>query len=69
ARSKKELKKERNGLETKLSSVQDLLEYIDKKHKSGNLNDDEYVKRSKKLQSDIKNTKKRIDIINKLLEK
>ena len=69
AKTKKELKNEREGLETKLSSVKDLLQFIDKKHASGKLNDNEYVKRSKKLQSDLKKTKKRIGIINKLLEK
>lgn len=68
-KSKKELKNEKEGLETKLTSVQDLMKFIDKKHSTGKLNDDEYVKRSKKLQSDLKKTKKRIDIISKLLEK
>jgi len=69
SKSKKDLKNEKEGLKTKLSSVQDLLKFIDKKHSSGKLNDDEYVKRSKKLQSDLKKTKKRMDIIDKLLEK
>jgi len=69
AKTKKELKNEKEGLETKLTSVQDLMNFIDKKHSSGKLNDDEYVKRSKKLQSDLKKTKKRIDIISKLLQK
>ncbi|MFX1304900.1 MAG: hypothetical protein ACFFBV_07115 [Promethearchaeota archaeon] len=69
AKTKRELKNEKEGLETKLTSVQDLLEFIDKKHSSGKLNDEEYVKRSKKLQSDLKKTKKRINVINKLLEK
>jgi len=69
AKSKRELKNEKKGLETKLTSVQDLLEFIDKKHTSGNLNDNEFTKRSKKLQNDLKKTKKRIGIINKLLEK
>ncbi|MFX1504449.1 MAG: hypothetical protein ACFFDH_26060, partial [Promethearchaeota archaeon] len=68
-KTKKELKDEKQGLETKLTSVQDLLKFIDKKHSSGKLNDGEYEKRSKKLQGDLKKTKKRIDIINKLLEK
>ncbi|MHA2393846.1 MAG: hypothetical protein ACXAEX_18070, partial [Promethearchaeota archaeon] len=68
-RTKKDLKNEKNGLESKLSSVQDLLQFIDKKHSSGKINDDEYSKRSKKLQTDIKKTKKRIDVIGKLLEK
>jgi len=69
SKSKKELKSEKEGLKTKLTSVQDLLKFIDKKHSSGKLNDDEYVKRSKKLQSDLKKTKKRIGIIDKLIEK
>ncbi|MFX0154143.1 MAG: hypothetical protein ACFE9Q_06415 [Candidatus Hodarchaeota archaeon] len=69
SKSKKDLKNEKEGLKTKLSSVQDLLKFLDKKHSSGKLNDDEYVKRSKKLQNDLKKTKKRIDIIDKLLEK
>jgi len=68
-KTKNELKDEKAGLETKLTSVQDLLKFIDKKHSSGKLNDDEYNKRSKKLQSDLKKTKKRIDILTKLLEK
>ena len=69
AKTKNELKNEMEGLETKLTSVQDLMNFIDKKHSKGKLNDDEYVKRSKKLQSDLKKTKKRIDVINKLLKK
>jgi len=69
AKSKKELKDEKAGLETKLTSVEDLLNFIDKKHTSGKLNDDEYNKRSKKLQTNVKKTKKRINIIDKLLEK
>lgn len=69
SKTKKELKNEKDGLETKLTSVQDLLKFIDKKHSTGKLNDADYVKRSKKLQSDLKKTKKRIDIIDKLLEK
>ena len=68
-KTKNELKDEKEGLETKLTSVQDLLKFIDKKHTSGKLNDTEYVKRSKKLQSDLKKTKKRIDILSKLLQK
>jgi hypothetical protein len=68
AKSKKELKTEKKGLETKLSSVQDLLKFIDKKHSSGKIDDKDYVKRSKTLQNDLKKIKKRIDVLNKLLE-
>lgn len=45
------------------------MKFIDKKHSSGKINNSEYEKRSKKLQGDLKKTKKRIDIIDKLLEK
>ena len=68
-KTKKDLKDERQGLETKLSSVQDLLEFIDKKHSSGKIDDTEFSKRSKKLQGDIKKTKKKISVLDKLLEK
>ncbi|MFX1239792.1 MAG: hypothetical protein ACFFA7_00935 [Promethearchaeota archaeon] len=68
-KSKKELRDEKQGLETKLTSVQDLMNFIDKKHSSGKINNSEYEKRSKKLQGDLKKTKKRIEIIDKLLEK
>ncbi|MFX1327459.1 MAG: hypothetical protein ACFE91_04865 [Promethearchaeota archaeon] len=68
-KSKKELKSEKENLETKLTSVQDLMEFLDKKHSTGKLNDEEFMKRSKKLQNDLKKTKKRINLINKLLEK
>lgn len=68
-KSKNELKSEKEGLKTKLSSVEDLMEFIDNKHSSGKLDDEEYAKRSKKLQRDLKKTKKRMSIIDKLLEK
>jgi hypothetical protein len=69
AKREKDLKNEREGLETKLSSVQDLLEFIDKKHLSGKIDDDEFSKRSKKLQNDIKKTKKKINVLDKILDK
>jgi len=68
-KTKKELKDEKKGLESKLTSVEDLLEFIDKKHTSGTIDDEEYSKRTKKLQSDIKKTKKKINVIDKLLDK
>ncbi|MFX0029078.1 MAG: hypothetical protein ACFE8B_07705 [Candidatus Hermodarchaeota archaeon] len=68
-KTQKELKDEKKDLESKLTSVEELMEYIDKKHSSGKLNDDEYSKRSKKLQTDIKKTKKKMSVIDKLLEK
>ena len=68
-KTKKKLKDEKEGLESKLTSVEDLLEFIDKKHSSGTIDDEEYSKRSKKLQNDVKKTKKKINVIDKLLEK
>jgi len=68
-KTKKDLKDEKQGLESKLSSVEDLQKYIDKKHTSGKINDEEYSKRSKKIQKDIKKTNKRLSVINKLLDK
>jgi hypothetical protein len=68
-KTKKELKDEKKDLESKLSSVEILMESIDKKHSSGKIDDDEYSKRSKKLESDVKKTKKKMNVIDKLLEK
>jgi len=68
-KSKEELKDEKAGLETKLNSVEDLLNFIDKKHTLGGLDDEEYRHRAKKLQSDVKKTKKKISLIDKILEK
>ena len=68
-KTKKDLKNERQGLESKLSSSQDLLEFIDKKHSSGKIDDVEFSKRSKKLQTDIKKTKKKLGVLDKLLQK
>ncbi|KKN07628.1 hypothetical protein LCGC14_1064950, partial [marine sediment metagenome] len=38
-------------------------------HSTGKLDDEEYKKRSKKLQSDLKKTKKKMNILDKLLKK
>ncbi|MBY8989883.1 MAG: hypothetical protein KGD58_03935 [Candidatus Lokiarchaeota archaeon] len=68
-KTNKELKDEKKDLESQLSSVEILKESIDKKHSSGKIDDDEYSKRSKKLESDTKKTKKKMGVIDKLLEK
>lgn len=68
-KTQKELKNEKKDLESQLSSVEILMESIDKKHSSGKIDDDEYSKRSKKLVSDIKKTKKKMGVIDKLLDK
>ncbi|MHA2123098.1 MAG: hypothetical protein ACW990_18015, partial [Promethearchaeota archaeon] len=68
-KTKKDLKDEKQGLESKLTSEEDLLKFIDKKHTSGKIDDEEYSNRSKKIQKDIKKTNKRLNVINKLLDK
>ena len=68
-KTNKELKQEKKGLELKLSSVLNLLKFINKKRSSGTLDEQEYSKRSKKLQNDLKKTKKRISALDKLLSK
>jgi hypothetical protein len=67
-KSIKELAKEKEGLESKVSSVENLIKIIDKKRNNGKLDDDSYSKQSKRLQSDLKKAKKRIDSIDKLLK-
>lgn len=69
SKSIKELQNEKKGLETKVDSVKNLMQIIDKKRDSGKINDDSYVKQSKRLQSDLKKAKKRISSIDKLLKK
>ncbi|MFX1454473.1 MAG: hypothetical protein ACFFDB_03780 [Promethearchaeota archaeon] len=69
SKSVKDLKDEREGLTSKLNSVQELLDFIGKRHSSGKIDDEEYSKRTKSLQNDIKKTKKKINTLDKLLEK
>jgi hypothetical protein len=64
---KKDLKTERDALESKLNSVHNLLDFIEKKHKAGTIDKKDYDKRINQLRADIKKTKERIDAINNLL--
>ncbi|MHA1671949.1 MAG: hypothetical protein ACTSV5_15465 [Promethearchaeota archaeon] len=64
---KSELLSQKNGLENKLTSVKNLLDFIEKKHAAGELDDESYAKRLKQLKKDIKKTQSKIDDINKLL--
>jgi len=64
---KKDLKTERDALESKLNSVHNLLDFIEKKHKAGTIDKKDYDKRINQLRADIKKTKERIDEINNLL--
>ena len=61
------LKAELDGLESKLNSVFNLINFIEKKHKAGKLDDKSYKRQTKKLQKDLDQTKKRIEEIKKIL--
>jgi len=62
-----QLKAELDGLERKLNSVFNLINFIEKKHKAGKLDDKSYKRQTKKLQKDLDQTKKRIEEIKKIL--
>ncbi|MHA1191669.1 MAG: hypothetical protein ACTSP9_05165 [Promethearchaeota archaeon] len=64
---KSELLSQKNSLENKLNSVKNLLDFVEKKHSAGDLDDKSYDKRVKQLKNDIKKTESEIDEINKLL--
>ncbi|MCJ7650539.1 MAG: hypothetical protein MUP85_18165, partial [Candidatus Lokiarchaeota archaeon] len=64
---KSELLSQKNSLEGKLNSVKNLLDFVEKKHTAGELDNESYAKRVKQLKSDIKKTQSEIDDINKLL--
>jgi len=64
---KKDLITEKEALESKLNSVKNLLDFVEKKHKAGTINKKDYEKRINQLKADISKTQERIDEINKLL--
>ncbi|MFX1234717.1 MAG: hypothetical protein ACFFBY_09165 [Promethearchaeota archaeon] len=64
---KKDLIAEKDALESKLNSVRNLLDFVEKKHKAGTIDKKDYEKRINQLKADINRTKERIDEINKLL--
>jgi len=66
-RKKKDLIAEREGLEGKVNSVRNLLDFIEKKHKAGQIDKKDYEKRIDQLKKDLKKTQDRIEEINKLL--
>lgn len=66
-RKKKDLIAEREGLEGKVNSVQNLLDFIEKKHKAGQIDKKDYEKRIDQLKKDLKKTQERIEEINNLL--
>jgi hypothetical protein len=64
---KKELKVERDALESKLNSMRNLLDFIEKKYQAGSMDKKAYEKRTGQLKLDLKKTQKKLDEINELL--
>ncbi|MFX1257075.1 MAG: hypothetical protein ACFFAN_04405 [Promethearchaeota archaeon] len=67
-KNKEEVQAELEGLESKLNSIFNLINFIEKKHDSGKLDDKSYNKQIKKLQKDMEQTKARIEEIKTILE-
>ena len=65
---KRDLVAEKKAMEGKLNSVKNLLDFLEKKHNSGDMNDKSYKKRSNQLKSDLIATQNRIDEIDKKLK-
>ena len=65
---KKDLIAEKNALEGKLKSVRNLLEFIEKKHDSGNMDEKSFKKRASQLKSDLITTQNKIEEIDKKLK-
>jgi hypothetical protein len=65
---KRDLVAEKKAMEGKLNSVKNLLDFLEKKHDSGEMNDKSYKKRSSQLKSDLIATQDRIDEIDKKLK-
>ncbi|MBN1800238.1 MAG: hypothetical protein JW891_01955 [Candidatus Lokiarchaeota archaeon] len=63
------LEPERESLGTKVKSVKELIEFIEKKHDAGELDDKSYKKQIKKLKSDLNKSQDRIKAIDKILKK
>ena len=64
---KSELIAEKKSLENKINSVKNLIEFVEKKHDTGDLDDDSFKKRMNQLKNDLKNAQNKIEEINKLL--
>jgi hypothetical protein len=64
---KSELLAEKKVLEDKLNSVRNLIDFIEKKQKSGTIDKKSYDKRVAQLKSDLKKTQERLDEINQKL--
>jgi hypothetical protein len=64
---KKDLVAEKEALRSKLNSVRNLINFVEKKLKSGEIDKKSYDKRISKLKTDLQKTQDRLDEINKLL--
>lgn len=64
---KKELKAEKEALESKVNSMRNLLDFIEKKFQAGSMDKKSYQKRTVQLKEDLKKTEKKLDEINELL--
>jgi len=64
---KKNLLAEKKGLESKLNSVRNLLDFVEKKYKNEQMDKKSYEKRANQLQNDLKATKNKIEEIDKQL--
>ena len=65
---KRDLVAEKKALEGKLSSVRNLLDFIEKKHDSGQMDEKSFEKRTSQLKSDLITTQNKIDEFNKKLK-
>ena len=65
--NKEELRAELEGLQSKLNSVHNLINFIDKKHETGKLDDNSYKKQTRKLNKDLELTQKRIEEIKNFI--
>ncbi len=67
--SKKELNAELEGLESKINSVKNLINFLKKKKGDGKIKQNDYNKQMKKLKYDLENATNKIEEIKKLLKK
>ncbi|HUW89912.1 MAG TPA: hypothetical protein VMV43_05265 [Candidatus Nanopelagicaceae bacterium] len=65
---KRDLVTEKKALESKLNSVRTLLDFIEKKHDSGQMDEKSFEKRASQLKSDLITTQNKIDEIDKKLK-
>lgn len=66
---KKDLLAEKKGLESKLNSVRNLLDFVEKKYNNEQMDKKIYEKRANQLKNDLQATKNKIEEIDKQLEK